>query len=203
MEEEVSVSAEPVTGHTGEWHAWDLDDLPEGTRYEVFEGNLIISPRPRWLHQKVAAHIWMALEQTAPEAWSASLDVEIRFGTDGKNSLCPDVVVATSALDETDPAFVLPEQVRLAVEVVSPNSRSMDRLVKPAVYAKAGIPTYWLVEPGPGDPSLTEYVRDGADYRLVRRVIGVFRTDDPWPVTIDLSAFATKGVDGEESAPGE
>jgi Uma2 family endonuclease len=45
--------------------------------------------------------------------------------------------------------FVVPEQVALVVEVVSPGTRRRDRLEKPAEYAAAGIPHYWRIEQHP------------------------------------------------------
>jgi Uma2 family endonuclease len=54
----------------------------------------------------------------------------------------------------------------LAVEVVSPSSVSMDRLLKPARYAEAGIPSYWRVEGANGDAlSIAVYDLDGNHYR--------------------------------------
>jgi hypothetical protein len=53
--------------------------------------------------------------------------------------------------------------VRLAVDVVSPGSRSMDRLIKPALDAAGGIPVYVRVETQP-EVSLTLHeLEPGAD----------------------------------------
>jgi Uma2 family endonuclease len=58
----------------------------------------------------------------------------------------PDVVVvAANAVDAT--TIRIPcEAVLAVVEVVSPSTVSMDRAVKPAMYAEAAIPVYWRVE---------------------------------------------------------
>jgi len=64
----------------------------------------------------------------------------------GGKLLVPDVVVvAAGAVDET--ATRLPcEAVLAVVEVVSPSTVSIDRAIKPVMYAEAGIPVYWRVE---------------------------------------------------------
>lgn len=50
-----------------------------------------------------------------------------------------------------------------AVEVVSPGSRRLDRIVKLHEYADAGIPTYLVVEATDDGVELTEFVLvDGA-----------------------------------------
>lgn len=47
--------------------------------------------------------------------------------------------------------------VLLAVEIISPGSRSVDLHLKPYEYAEAGIPHYWVVDLGPPAPSITVY----------------------------------------------
>ncbi|MGC4803851.1 hypothetical protein [Micromonospora sp. DT233] len=39
-----------------------------------------------------------------------------------------------------------PHEVVLTVEIVSPSTRSIDWVLKPALYAQAGIPFHWRVE---------------------------------------------------------
>lgn len=51
----------------------------------------------------------------------------------------------------------------LAVEVVSAGSEVVDRIVKKAEYAKAGIPRYWVVERDSGT-SVYRYTLDGDGY---------------------------------------
>ncbi|HSV64278.1 MAG TPA: Uma2 family endonuclease [Mycobacteriales bacterium] len=64
----------------------------------------------------------------------------------GESMLIPDIsVVRAEPAVEGVPLFT-PADVVLAVEIVSPLSRKMDRLVKPAAYAEAGIASYWRVE---------------------------------------------------------
>ena len=62
----------------------------------------------------------------------------------GGSNLVPDVTVLrpeSSGAIWSDPA-----DVALVVEVETPASRRFDRLLKPALYADAGIPLYWRIE---------------------------------------------------------
>jgi len=93
----------------------------------------------------------------------------------------------------------------LAVEVVSPSSGLRDRETKRALYAETGIPSYWLVEPDEERPTirLTEFALgpDKTYVRVVHRVTGVFRTEAPWPLEIDLTALSARRaslLDGAE-----
>jgi Uma2 family endonuclease len=65
-----------------------------------------------------------------------------------KDSLEPDVLLLRGPFTLAN-HFVLPEQVPLVVEIVSPGTRRRDRLEKPAEYAAAGIPHYWRIEQNP------------------------------------------------------
>jgi hypothetical protein len=58
-----------------------------------------------------------------------------------------------------------PADVSLVVEIVSPGSRTTDRLTKPALYARAGIASFWRVELDEG-PAIFAYRLEQDRYRL-------------------------------------
>ncbi|MEV0437731.1 Uma2 family endonuclease [Streptomyces spectabilis] len=66
----------------------------------------------------------------------------------------------TTADFEGDRTWFAPEEVRLVVEVVSPESAHRDRTVKLRKYAEAGIPHYWCVEDEDGAPVVHVYELD-------------------------------------------
>lgn len=63
-----------------------------------------------------------------------------------------------------------PQDVLLAVEVMSPSSMTNDRLVKPAQYARAGIAHYWRLE-RQDVPVLVTHELQGDAYQEVGRFI--------------------------------
>jgi hypothetical protein len=80
---------------------------------------------------------------------------------------------STGGTGGTGPSRISPAS--LAVEVMSPGSVTEDRITKPAVYARAGIPHYWRLESG-DEGELALYV-----YRLagdVHTEAACFRGDD-------------------------
>jgi Uma2 family endonuclease len=137
--------------HTGPWTAEDVEALPDlgdHARFEVYEGGvLVVSPAPGVAHQRASYWLHRTLVQSAA---AADADVEVleavNVGLPGGKLVVPDVVVV--AADAVDEATVrVPYQAVLAVvEVVSPSTVSMDRAVKPVMYAEAAIPVYWRVE---------------------------------------------------------
>lgn len=75
----------------------------------------------------------------------------------------------------------------LVVEIVSPTSKTIDRVAKPAKYAAAGIPNYWLMEIEDSRFEINVFELVGDTYRLAERMLpGVPATlVEPFPFEID------------------
>ncbi|GAA5155036.1 Uma2 family endonuclease [Nocardioides marinquilinus] len=137
-----------------------LDGLPvEGWRYEIVDGTLEMSPPPAVRHEAVAYRLGRALDAALPESAVCFGPVGVELGASHR---VPDLVVVDRAT-LADPAPRLhAEQVHIAIEIVSPTSRTTDRITKPAQYAAHGIPAYWRVETD-NVVGVTAYaLRDGA-----------------------------------------
>ena len=109
----------------------DLQALPDDHhRYELIDGELVVSAAPNLAHQRTVRRLLRLLEDACPaglEALSAPFD----WVVDDCNVYEPDVLVARVAdLTERN----LPRPPVLAVEVLSDFSRSRDRLRKRAAY---------------------------------------------------------------------
>jgi Uma2 family endonuclease len=85
-----------------------------------------------------------ALVNGEPDALEVLPGASIDAGTDAP---VPDVVVVASRAIDADALFAEPRDVRVAVEVLSPGQHGRDRLLKRAICARIGIPTYWIVDP--------------------------------------------------------
>jgi Uma2 family endonuclease len=57
-----------------------------------------------------------------------------------------------------NPARVAAHDVVVAVEIVSPGTKVTDPVTKPAEYAEAGIPGYWIVDLDPPVVTMTAQV---------------------------------------------
>jgi Uma2 family endonuclease len=146
----------------GGWTVDDLDALPEShQRYELTDGALTVSPSPSSLHQAVAARLLVSLDNVAPEPLAVTQAVEIRFGR--RLTRIPDVLVVRS--EQPGRHWFAPAEVIVAVEIESPGSHLEDRDLKPALYARFGIPHYWRIELDP--PLATTYeIGHGDRYRV-------------------------------------
>lgn len=124
----------------------DLERLPaDGSRYELLDGVLIVTPAPRLAHQRVAlgiaARLWTAVEAPAigcvagPGVISAPPFSQLE----------PDVLVFPARFGAMQEWTDVTEHW-LAVEVLSRSSRFYDREFKRDAYFQLGVRQVWLVD---------------------------------------------------------
>ncbi|MGW3660632.1 Uma2 family endonuclease [Streptomyces sp. NPDC005151] len=175
----------------GGWTADDLDRLPNlPRRTELIDGSLVfMSPQTKF-HMRTMRLLENALLDQAPDDLDVFREFSIRLNK--RNRPEPDVLVVPLGAD-TGPkdTWLRPEDVILAVEVVSEESEDRDREVKPRKYAAAGVRYFWRVEQNQGlpvvyvyelDPALRAYVATGIHHNKLK-------LDVPFPIEIDLTAI--------------
>ena len=176
-----------------------LGEDPEGARYELQDGNLVMAASPFPRHQRCLLRLGGQLEAQVPDDLDVfpDVDVDLRLvpPTQPGTVRRPDLVVVSRAgfeRREREGGVLRAPEVVLAVEIVSPGSERTDHTVKHLEYADAGIPHYWVVDLGePGDRvSLTAHHLAGEfSYADAGSVAGTFATTEPFPVRIDLDAL--------------
>jgi Uma2 family endonuclease len=80
----------------------------------------------------------------------------------------PDLVYVSSAHASRVSARGIEGAPTLAVEIISPGTPRIDRVTKLQLYARFGVPHYWIVDPDAG--ALEACQLADAAYRLVARV---------------------------------
>jgi Uma2 family endonuclease len=171
---------------------WTIDDLavlPEdGVRRELLDGVLHVPPIPSSVHQVLTARLMVALERTCPEHLFVTQANAVQLGP--RRLFIPDGLVTTFEAARRRSGSFTADEVVLAVEIVSPGSRSMDRVLKPALYAQAGIPYYWLIETD-GDITVQTYRLDnGAEiYAPSGSFTDVIRAAEPWQIELPIAGL--------------
>ena len=178
------------------WTVDDLQDLPDdGNRYEVVDGELLVTPAPSWAHQRAVLMLARRLED-----YLAMYPV-------GEVLIAPaDIPFSPSRLDQPD-VFVVPlvngkrpnrfEDVRrllLAAEVLSASTARADRVTKRVMLRDESVPEYWVIDldaraierSTPADARI-----DVIDDQLVWLPSGAAA-----PFHLDLSEFFAKVLDG-------
>ena len=165
-----------MPAHAGLWTEDDLLDLPrDGQRYELVEGTLVVNPPPSGRHQLSSWQLASQLKANCPPHLVVveGLGVRLPEGT----LLIPDLLVCDrTSVMEASPGIVDAPAVHLVAEIVSPSSRTADRLTKPALYASGGIGVYLRVELDEG-PAIFAGARSA-------RAAEVLQLDEPYPITL-------------------
>lgn len=149
------------------WTADMVRELPEDrNRYEVVYGELLVSPGPRELHDRVLMRLNFAVygyvkRERVGAVYGDKCDISWRPDT----LVQPDLLVADLEQARTG-TWVAMQRLLLAVEILSPSSIRADRYVKRALYQRYGVETYWIVD---------------ADEKLVE----IWTPDATFPATVE------------------
>ncbi|OHV05194.1 hypothetical protein BKN37_06900 [Mycobacterium talmoniae] len=168
-------------------------------RWELQEGNLVMSPSPSPDHMLASYVLCEQLKTQLPDEvvviQDVDIDLQLDRGDQPGTSRRPDlVVVKRSAVERVraEGGLLRASEAVLVVEIVSPGSRRTDCVIKRAEYADAGIPYYWIVDLEPTDAmSLRAFRKTGEPgYADGGKGIHSYRAEMPYPLTIDLEAIS-------------
>ena len=168
-----------------------IDESRAWPRYELIDGELLVTPSPRPMHQLAVAALFRVIADYVDAhrlgvTLMSPSDLELEPDTVTQ----PDVFVVPReyALD----AGPLREwsQVRgllLAVEVLSPSSVRTDRVTKREFFQRVGVPEYWIVDV---DAQMVERWRPADSFPEVMHDRLEWRpTGSTEPLRLDLLAF--------------
>jgi Uma2 family endonuclease len=126
----------------------DYAALPDdGRRYEIHDGELSVTPAPTPQHQTISVRLTVALFPRANAEGGMLYHAPL------------DVILGDTAIVQPDIVFLASDRLgrisrrgieggpTLAVEILSPSTRIIDRVTKTRLYARHGVPFLWLVDP--------------------------------------------------------
>jgi Uma2 family endonuclease len=122
--------------------------LPEDKRYEILDGDLHMVAAPSTRHQRVSQNLETALNQHIRDrklgAWfHAPYDVVLSE----ENVVQPDILFVRKERLSVIGEKNLQGTPDLVIEILSEGTRRMDLQIKCKIYARFGIPEYWIVDP--------------------------------------------------------
>jgi Uma2 family endonuclease len=129
----------------------DVEAAPEGLVAEIIFGELMTHPRPSWRHSATANAISAKLGgpfqygNDGPGGWVFFIETEIMFGDD---LLVPDICGWRVEHFPGEPErnyFTSPPD--WLCEILSGSTEKRDRSLKMRIYADAGVPHMWLIDP--------------------------------------------------------
>ena len=127
----------------------DIENLSEGERAELIDGQIYYMATPRFIHQKVLGELFVKIHNYISSKKGSCEVIAAPFAVflnnDIYNYVEPDVTVICdkTKLDGRG-CNGAPDWV---IEVVSPSSRRMDYFFKLFKYRTVGVREYWIVDP--------------------------------------------------------
>jgi Uma2 family endonuclease len=125
----------------------DYVTLPDdGRRYEILDGELVVSPSPTTRHQLVLGNLVLALgtwvrTQKLGRIWCAPLDNILAQTT----IVQPDVMYVSKGRASIVSDRGMEAAPDLVIEILSSSTAARDRGIKKQLYAQYGVARYWIV----------------------------------------------------------
>jgi Uma2 family endonuclease len=141
----------------------DYRATPEGARYQLIGGELIMSPSPNLNHQQIIwnlSQIFGAFLKKNPigRAFISPFDIYLS----DHDVVQPDFLFVTNARLSILAEDGLHGAPDLAIEVLSPSTAQLDKKSKRILYARHGVKELWLVDPLLLQIQIYDFARDTA-----------------------------------------
>ncbi|HWH53315.1 MAG TPA: Uma2 family endonuclease [Gemmatimonadaceae bacterium] len=172
------------------WHADDARDLQREDhawpRYEVIDGELLVTPAPRRIHQFAIGELHLELGtylrgNREVQVWLSPADVQLEPDT----TVQPDIFVAPRG--ERGMGWIGIRSLLLAIEVLSPASLKHDRSIKRRFYQRHRVGEYWIVDTDA--QQLERWLPDDARPEIMTDRIEWTAPGATAPLIIDLEAL--------------
>ena len=136
----------PASSPPLRWTRTMLDALPDdGQRHEIIDGVHYVTVPPGTPHQIIVGELHVALHGflgANPAGWVLLAPWDVALADD--TVVEPDLLVVTRTNPRPPDAGAPGVVPILAIEILSPSTRSRDRIVKRPRYQRAGIAECWI-----------------------------------------------------------
>ena len=180
-------------------HDWTVQRvlaLPDdGNRYEVVDGELLVTSSPTFHHQDAVFALARLLDLYVRPTGTAYLSISpADIELDERTLVQPDLFVFQLPGGQRPERWKDITTLLLAVEVLSPSTARADRFVKRRRYQRQGIAEYWIVDL---DSRLVERWRPSDERpEILHEKLTWQLTATGAPFELDLAAFFAEVLDG-------
>ena len=161
-----SVVREPVPFYgsdIGPHTVEEYNNLPQGVRVELIDGEFYDMSSPTPLHQEIvyqfAKQVDRFIDSNKGNCKVILGPVDVQLDLDDKTMLVPDVMILCDRSKLRDRVYGAPDFV---LEVLSPSTQKKDFEKKCPKYRNAGVQEYWMIDPL--KKMLIKYDFTGEDY---------------------------------------
>jgi len=126
----------------------DYLKTPEDERYELIEGELLMTPSPTTRHQRISREFEFEIlrfvrKNNIGEVFYAPYDVYL----DDENVVQPDILFISKERLNIIGEKNIQGAPDLVIEIISENTAYRDLVQKKRLYARFGVKEYWIVIP--------------------------------------------------------
>ena len=130
------------------WRSCDLERLPDlpWLRYEIIDGELIVSRRPHLQHSEILVTLISFLHPIVRAHGGKVLaEPGLVWGAESEDDVVPDIAVVLPDRLYLATGRALSGAPNITIEIVSRSTRSIDYDKKRALYERTGVQEYWIV----------------------------------------------------------
>ena len=120
--------------------------IDDGNKYELIGGKLILLPRPRYKHQKIAGRILTKFENFLEQNPFGDVVQEVDIHL-GENVVAPDLLFVAKDRFGIIGELNIQGAPDLVIEILSPSNAAHDRKKKSKIYFTNGVKEYWIADP--------------------------------------------------------
>ena len=126
----------------------DYLKTPDDERYELIEGELLMTPAPVMRHQRISRKMLIAIDNHVTdndlgEVFDAPSDVYL----DKENVVQPDILFVSKERLDIIGEKNIQGAPDLVIEIISESTAYRDLVQKKKLYARFGVKEYWIVIP--------------------------------------------------------
>jgi Uma2 family endonuclease len=179
--------------HPRRWTRDEVDRLIDerpgmSPRYELVDGELLVTPAPTRRHQRLIFQLGVLLHSYLSRLKLGEILLgpnELRL--DDGDRYEPDLIVLGATEGRRPTASDAPDKPLLVCESLSPSSARHDRITKRRSFQRNGMPDYWIID---GDARVFEVWRPGDERPAIidDRLIWYPR-DAQEPFELDVPSF--------------
>lgn len=185
----------PAPAARTDWTVDEVHALPDdGNRYEVVDGELLVTPAPSFSHQDAVLQLAIRMQAYADAVSLHLLIAPAAVTFSPRREVQPDLLVLPLVDGRRARTFAEVGHLVLAVEILSPYTARADRYVKRPLYQSEGVPECWIVDVA---SRLFERWRPGDEEpEVLLETLAWQPRDDVAPLVIDLVEYFRR-VHGE------
>src|SRR4029450_5856603 len=131
------------------WRTGDLDSLPDTPwlRYEIIDGELIVSTRPHLQHSEIIVQL-VVLLYAVVRSYGGKVLAEpgIVWSEEAEDNVVPDIAVVLPDRLHLTTGRALSGTPNIAIEIVSDSRRTVAYIQKRYLYERTGAQEYWIVD---------------------------------------------------------